>query len=93
MSSEMNSGDINNMRRGAASNEDVFQRSVENIYGMLETIEESLSDNGDVDKNNIIRNCIKNITGDVSELETYFGDTSDMLSDALDALEERNERE
>lgn len=93
MSSEMNSGDINNMRRGAASNEDVFQRSVENIYGMLETIEESLSDNGDVDKNNIIRNYIKNITGGVSELETYFGDTSDMLSDALDALEERNERE
>lgn len=89
----MNSGDINSMRRGAASNEDVFRRSVENIYGMLEAIEESLSDNGDVDKNNIVRNRIKNITGGVSELETYFGDTSDMLSDALDALEEQNERE
>ena len=83
----MNSGDINSMRRGAASNEDVFRRSVENIYEMLETIEKSLSDNGDVDKNNIIRNYIKNITGDVSELETYFGDTSDMLSDVLDDLE------
>lgn len=87
----MNSGDINNMRRGAASNEDVFRRSVENIYGMLEAIEELLSDNGDVDKNNIIRNRIKNIVGGVSELETYFGDTSNMLSDALDALEDTTE--
>lgn len=87
----MNSGDINNMRRGAVSNEDVFQRSVENIRGMLEAIEESLPDNGDVDKSNIIRNYIKNIAGDVSELETYFGDTSNMLSDALDALEDTTE--
>lgn len=82
----MNSGDINNMRRGAASNEDVFRRSVENICGMLEAIEESLSDNGYVDKDNIIRNRIKNVAGGVSELEIYFGGTSDMLSDALDAL-------
>lgn len=87
----MNSGDINNMRRGAALNEDVFRRSVENIHGMLETVEESLPDNGDVDKNNIIRNYIKDIAGVVSELETYFGDTSDMLSDALDALEDTTE--
>lgn len=48
----MNSGDTNNIRRGAAINEDVFQRSVENIY---------------------------------------FCDTSDMLSDALDALEDTTE--
>ena len=87
----MNRDDINNMRRGAASNEDIFQRSVENIYGMLEAIEELLSDNGDVDKNNIIRNRIKNIAGCVSELETYSGDTSDILSDALDALEDTTE--
>jgi hypothetical protein len=87
----MSSSDINNMRRGAALNENVFQRSVENIHGMLDAIEGSLSDNGDVDKNNIIRNRIKNIAGAVDELETYFDDTSDMLSDALDALEDTTE--
>ena len=87
----MNSGDINSMRRGAALNEDVFRRSVENINEMLEAVEESLPDNGDVGKNNIIRNRIKNITGVVSELETYFGDTYNILSDALDALEDTTE--
>lgn len=58
---------------------------------MLEAIEELLPDNGDVDKNNIIRNRIKNIAGAVSELEIYFDGTSDMLSDVLDALEDTTE--
>ena len=84
----MSNDDINNMRRGAASNEDVFQKTVENICEMLETVEELLYDNGNVGKNNIVRSRIKGITGCVSELETYFGDTSGMLGDALDALED-----